>query len=195
MKEKISVKDFVSEFKARNIKNDRITPHAIEDYVSEKLDIITYIPFTEKYKIAKMVVENNMTEEYNVKRIDRTSEFVGFVVSMLEAHTNLTTGTNPVEDYDALSESGLLEYVIATFQKDYQDCSTVLQMVRDDALAENNLSAVVGKFLDEVLDRLDDVGDALKGVIEKVDLDKMMNMGLNENEMAKVKSLLNKYIK
>jgi hypothetical protein len=114
---------------------------------------------------------------------------------MLAAHTNLNFGTNPVEDYDILSEYGLLEYIIATFKKDFDECNVVLQMVRNDTLADNNISIVVAKFLDGVLDKLDDFGDTIKGVVEKIDLDKLMGLGLNENEMAKVKSLLNKYVK
>ena len=195
MKEKISVKTLVQEFKDKKIQNNKVTPNGINDFLDSKLEVTPYISFKDKREIAEMVVSQNTTAEYNVKKIDSASEFVGFIVATLIAHTNLSFGQNAFEDYDVLSESGLLEHIIATFKKDFDECNVVLQMVRNDMLADNNLSVVVAKFLDGVLDKLDDFGDTIKDVVEKIDLDKLIGLGLNENEMAKVKSLLNKYVK
>jgi hypothetical protein len=68
-------------------------------------------------------------------------------------------------------------------------------MVRNDVLADNSLNIVVAKFLDGISEKLDGVGDTLKGVVEKIDLDKLTGLGLNEKEMDGLKKLLNKYIK
>lgn len=195
MKEKISVKTLVQEFKDKKIQNNKVTPNGINDFLDSKLEVTPYISFADKREIAEMVVSQNTIDEYGVKKIDSASEFVGFIVATLIAHTNLSFGQNAFEDYDVLSESGLLEHIIATFKKDFDECNVVLQMVRNDMLADNNLSVVVAKFLDGVLDKLDDFGDTIKDVVEKIDLDKLIGLGLNENEMAKVKSLLNKYVK
>lgn len=192
---KVVVKDFVNEFIEKKIMNTKIKPDAVESFVKEKLEITPYISFMDKRKIAEMVINQNIIDEYGVKKIDSTSEFVGFIVAMLAAHTNLDFGVNPIEDYDALSRAGLLEYIIVTFQKDFDESNVVLQMVRNDVLADNSLNIIVAKFLDGVLDKFDDFGDAIRGVIEKIDLDKLVGLGLNEKEMAKIKTLLNKYIK
>lgn len=191
---KITVKDFVQEFIDKKIQNNKITPNGIGNFITEKLEIAPYIPFNDKRKIAKMIVETNMTEEYGVKKIDSVGQFVSFVITMIAAHTNLQFNTeNPTGDYDLLSECGVLEHILAQFQKDYAECEVILKMVNADALADNHLNFVIAEFLDGILDKLDGVGDTIKGVIEKIDLDKMMNFGLNENEIAKVKSLLNKF--
>lgn len=194
MKEKISVQDFCTEFKSKKIQNNKITPNGIDDFLAEKLEISPYISFDDKRKIAKMVVETNMTEEYGVKKIDSVGQFVSFVIAMIAVHTNLQFDTeNAIGDYDLLSECGVLEHILAQFQKDYAECEVILKMVNADTLADNHLSFIVAEFLDGILDKLDGVGDTIKGVVEKIDLDKIINLGLNENEIAKVKSLLNKF--
>lgn len=195
MENKIAVTELVQEFKEKKIQNNKITPTGIEDFIAEKLEITPYISFTDKRKIAEMVVSKYTTDEYGVKKIDSTSEFIGFIMAMLAAHTNLSFETNSIKDYDALSESGMLEYILATFKKDFDECNAVLQMVRNDALADNNLSVVVAKFLDGILEKLDGVGDTIKGVVEKVDLNSIMGLGLDEKEINGLKKLLNKYIK
>lgn len=196
MENKINVAEFCKEFKEKKIKNDRATPNGIGDFIDNKLEIIPYIPFKNKRKIAETVINTNMINEYDIIKIDSANEFVSFIVAMLVAHTNLQFDTNnTIGDYDALSECGVLEHIIATFKKDFDECNVVLQMVRNDVLADNNLSVVVAKFLDGILDKLDDFGDTIKGMVNKIDLDKFTGLGLNENEMAKVKTLLNKYVK
>lgn len=195
MENKIIVKEFVQEFKEKKITNTKFEPNAVESFIKEKLEIKPYISFTDKRKIAEMVVNQNITDEYGVIKLDSTSEFVGFIIAMLTAHTNLCFGPNPIEDYDALSESGLLEYILATFKKDFDECKAVLQMVRNDALVDNNLSVVVAKFLDGVLEKLDGVGDTIKGIVEKIDLDKFTGLGLDEKELNGLKKLLHKYSK
>lgn len=189
------VKEFVQEFKDKKIQNNKITPNAIEDFIVAKLEITPYISFADKRKIAEMIINQNTIDEYGIKKIDSVSEFVSFIMVMLAAHTNLNCSANPIEDYDALSESGILEYILATFKKDFDECNVVLQMVRNDALADNSLNAVVAKFLDGILEKLDGVGDTIKGVVEQIDLDKFMGLGLNENEINGLKKLLNKYSK
>ena len=106
MENKITVVELVQEFKEKKIMNTKFEPDAVENFIKEKLEITPYISFTDKRKIAEMVVSQNTTDEYGVKKIDSTSEFVGFIIAMLVAHTNLGFGQNVTEDYDALSESG-----------------------------------------------------------------------------------------
>lgn len=195
MENKVTVVEFVKEFKDKKITNTKFTPNAIEDFINEKLEITPYISFTDKRKIAEMVIDQNITDEYSVKKINSTSEFIGFIIAMLATHTNLDFSTNVIEDYDMLSESGLLEYIFATFKKDYDECKAVLKMVRSDVLADNSLNVVVAKFLDGISEKLDGVSDTIKGIVEKIDLDKFTSLGLNEKEMDGLKKLLNKFSK
>lgn len=195
MKEKISVRDFTAEFIEKRIENTKYKPDAIESFIKEKLDIVTYLPFNKKREIVGILVGKIVTEEDGIKRVDSISQFLAFIVAMVASHTTLVFGDKPEEDYDALSQSGVLEHILALFAKDYAECEALLKAAIADELAYNNLNVIVGKFLNGILGKLDGVGDMLKGFTENIDLSKLLGTNINEEEKAKFLGLIDKFIK
>ena len=192
MKEKILVQDFCNEFVEKKISNTKINPNAVEEFILSKLDITEYLPFNTKRDIVEMIVTKVVTEEYGVKRVDGISQFLAFIVAMVASHTTLVFGDNPEEDYDALNKCGLLEYLIAMFKKDVDECDVLLKMAIADELADNNLNVIIGKFLNGILGKLDGVSDMLKGVTENLDLSKLLGENINKEDIAKLVGLINK---
>ena len=192
MKEKISVQSFIEEFISRKIKNDRITPNAVEDYIREKLDIIEYLPFNTKREIVEMVVDNNITEEDGVKKVDDISQYLGFICAMLLSHTNLVMSANPADDYDLLSQCGLLGPIIEMFKTDYEECDVLRKMKVTNALQDNNFNVLVGKFLNGILGKLDGVGDVLQGFAEKIDVSKLLGEDIKKEDIAKLIGFVDK---
>lgn len=195
MKEKLSVQSFIEEFVNKKITNNKVNNHAIEDFIKEKLDIVEYVPFNKKREIIDMIVAKVVVEEDGVKKVNSVDQFLSFFASMIIAHTNLVFGEKPEEDYDALNKNGLIEPIIAMFQKDYSEFEVLLKMAIADELADNNLNVIVGKFLNGILDKLDGVGDMLKGFTDNLDLPKLLGTNINEEEKAKFLGLLDKLIK
>ena len=191
MKEKISVKGFVEEFLNKKVTNNKINEHAVEDYIRSKLDIIEYLPFKTKREVVETVLEKVIIDENGVKRVDSISQFLYFVITMIASHTTLEFGENPIDDYDILSRCGLLENIIAMFQKDYAECDALLKAAIADELADNNLNVIIGKFLNGILEKLDGVVDAAKVFAENIDLSKF-GIDVNEENIAKIIGLLNK---
>lgn len=190
----MTIQNFIKEFQDKKIQNTHVNPNAVAEYLDKTLEIKKYIPFSTKKKIAEMIIEQNSTVESGIVKIDSVGQFVGFIVAMLAAHTNLQINTeDPILDYDALSEAGLLEPIIACFQKDYSECEVILQMTASDTLSDNNLNAVVARFLDGILDKLDDVGDGLKSMIEGIDLKSILGANFTENDLSQLKGFLDKY--
>lgn len=188
----MNVKDFIQEFVDKKISNTKIQPNAVEEFIKSRLKIRTFIPFVEKRQIVELVVSTNTTEEYNIKKIDSAGQFVGFVVSMLVAHTDLEIDqVNPIESYDDLSEAGLLEPIIACFQKDYSECEALLKMAVADMLTDNELNVVVAKFLDGILDKLDGVCNVFKGALDGFDLQSVLG-DFNKEDLNKLSSFLDK---
>lgn len=192
MKEKISVKDFCNEFVEKRIENTKYQPDAIEAFIEEKLDITTYLPFRKKREIVKMLVDKVVTEEDGIKKVDSIAQFLAFIVAMVASHTTLAFSDKPEEDYDALSKCGVLEHILAMFSKDFSECEALFKAALADELADNNLNVIVGKFLNGVLDKLDGVGDMLKGFTENLDLSKLLGTNINEEEKAKLLSLIDR---
>lgn len=185
----MKVHDFIQEFVDKKISNTKINPNAVEEFIKSKLKIRTFIPFMEKRQIVELVVSENTTEEGGIKKIDSVGQFVGFIISMLIAHTDLEIDqTDPIKAYDALSEVGLLEPIVACFQKDYSECEALLKMVVSDTLEDNQPGALIGRFLDDVLKKLDGAAGAINGLLGSVDLQKIFS----DENVAKIVGFLNK---
>jgi hypothetical protein len=139
-----------------------------------------------------MLVGKIVTEEDGVKQVNSIAQFLSFIVAMVASHTTLAFSDKPEEDYDALSQCGVLEHLISMFQKDYAECDALLKAAIADELADNNLNVIIGRFLNGVLEKMDVVGDVLKGFTDNLDLSKILGANMNEEDMAKVLGLLNK---
>lgn len=184
----ITIAQFIENFKQQNIKNTTMKPNAVGEYLKENLEIKTYIPFATKRLIAEMVVDANTEEIDGVWKNDAISQYIAFVVAMIQAHTNLSFGDNPVDDYDLLVENELLAPIIEMFRNDYNECDIVLKMALASKLEDNNINALVGKFLNGILDRLDGAEEFLKSTLGSIDLQEIMK----EENLVKLVGLLNK---
>jgi hypothetical protein len=193
---KIIVIDFVNDFKTKKIQNTKINEHAISDYLRDKLEIRSYLPFREKRAIAEMVVEQNIEFVDGIKRYDNINSYLSFVVATLTAYTNLEfNNSDPVADYDLLAESGLLPFIIAEFKSEYDEIDVLLKMAIAAELEDNNINTLVGKFLNGILDRLDSVGEVLKNSIGDIDIKEILGENFKQEDLAKLKGFLDKYNK
>lgn len=189
----MNIQDFIQEFVDTKITNTRSDPNAVNDFIKSKLNIRTYIPFAEKRRITELVVSANITEEHNIKKIDSAGQFVGFVISMIMTHTDLEFGqVDPVQSYDALSEVGLIEPIIECFQKDYSECEVLLKMAVSDVLEDNNVNVLIGRFLDYILDKLDDVSEALNKSLGDFDISKLLGTDIKQEDLAKLSGLIDR---
>lgn len=186
------VKEFVELYKNAKVQNNKINPNAIEEFIRSNLDITTYLPFNKKREIVDMLVESVVTEENGIKRVDSVAKFLAFIVAMVASHTTLVFGDVLAEDYDALSQCGVLEYILAMFQRDYSECDALFKAALADELADNNLNVIIGKFLNGVLGKLDVVVDAAKGFAENADLSKIFGADIKGEDIAKLLGVLDK---
>lgn len=189
------VKDLVSDFQTKKISDTKIAPNAVSDYLKKVLEIKTYLPFRTKRVIVETVISQNIEWVDGIKKIDSINEYVGFVVAMIGAHTNLEFSEDPVADYDLLAESGLLSKIIAEFQESYNECEVLIKMVRTSELEDNNLEAIVGRFLNSILERLDGVGESLKSVLGNLNIQDILGDSFKDEDLTKLKGFLDKYNK
>ena len=187
---KVVVKDFVNEFIEKKIVNTKYDPDAIEKFLKEKLEIVEYLPFATKRDVVQMIVDKVVIEEDGIKKVDSITQFLTFITAMLISHTNLEI-VNAEEDYDVLSKNGLLEPIVAMFDKDYAQCEALLKAAIADELADNNLNVIIGKFLNGILAKLDGFGD----VVKNIDLSKLLGTNINEEDIAKILGFVDKYNK
>ena len=181
----MDIKTFVENYKAKKFMT------ALKSGVDEKsewlrkeLEIKNYIPFMEKRKIAEAIVEQNIEVVDGIKKYDSINGYIGLIVASIMAHTNLKFSMDPIGDYDLLAESGLLSLIIAAFQESYNEIDVLLKMALAMELEDNNASALIGRFLDSVLKKFDNISKLLGNI--------NLNKIFDEESAAKIVGLFNK---
>ena len=187
--------EFVKDFQDKKIQNTKLNENAVSDYLKKELEIKTYLPFREKRILAETVVSQNIEWVDGVKKIDSINEYVSFIVAVLSAHTNLSFSDDPVADYDLLAESGLLPQIIAELQESYSECDILLKLARNSELEDNNINAIVARFTDGILQKLDSVGEVLKDQFGNIDIQNILGGVFKQEDLAKLKGFLDKYNK
>ena len=123
-----------------------------------------------------------------IKKYDAIGAYIGLIVASIMTHTELRFGEDPIADYDLLAESGLLPQIVAMFQESHNEIDVLLKMALAAELEDDNPGALIGRFLDSVLKKLDGVGEMFNGLIENLDLENMFN----QENVAKMVGFLNK---
>lgn len=188
----MKINEFVENFKAARVQNTKINPNAVSEWIREKVEIKTYIPFRQKREIAEMVVGQNIEVVDGIKKYDNINAYVGFVVAMISAHTNLEWGSDPVADYDLLAESGLLPQIIAEFQESHEEISAIMKMVLAMELEDNNVNVLIGHFLDGILKKLSGVGEVFKGALGDFNIQDILGGKIKEEDLTKLSGMINK---
>ena len=188
----MKVNEFIVDYKTKKVMNTQMKPNAVSEYLRETLSVKEYIPFKTKRQIVEMVVAQNTRAIDGVKKNDAIGQYVSFVIAMLAAHTNLEFSINPMEDYDLLAESGLLSLIIDEFKADYSECDILLKMALASELEDNNINVLIGHFLDKILQKIDEFGDALKGKFEDFNLQNIFGADFKEEDLAKLSGFLDK---
>lgn len=143
-----------------------------------------YLPFTEKQLLVNRVVENYFNDE-----IDLFSEFkkdFSMFLCIIESYTNLEIPEENIYDfYDQVVGSGLYDkimFAIPSRELDYlnEKISDMIYTRQQEIKRENTIDAVVERFLNSVLVKLEQMGEKLpsaaklKNMLEK-SVPKMIN--------------------
>ena len=191
----MKISELIKDFTDKKICNSKINDNAVGAYLKQKLEIKTYIPFREKRMIAEMIVAQNIEEVNGIKKYDNIDGYISLIVASIVAHTNIEWSTDPVADYDLLAESGLLPQIIAEFQSSHDEIGTLLKMALAAELEDNNLNVLVGRFLNDILSKLDGVGEVLKDKFGNFDFTSILGEDLNPENLGKLKDFLKTYDK
>ena len=183
--------EFIKAYKVFKQQNIRADEKDINDYIIKTLEVKTYIPFMTKRIIAETIVEGNTERINGIWKNDAINQYISFVIAMLQSHTNLEISEKPMEDYDMLAENDLLMPILVTFQTDYAECETVLKMALGMVLEENSVSALVGELVGNISNTLDNIAKKF----EDLDTQKILGANFKEEDLAKLTSLLNKFVK
>ena len=189
----MTILEFVQNYKNKNFMN---TPQGVQErieWIRKELEVKEYIPFNEKQAIAQTVLTSCATISDGVIVIDSIHKYMLFTMAMLSTYTNLESDENASlsDAYDALcshkvGDGTMLDAIIKTFEIEYSRCNDILNMMTADLLAENNIEKQVGKFLSNLSEKINKLGD---GLIDRLG---DFNMDLSQLDIDKLTSMIDK---
>lgn len=160
----------------------------IQTFFKKELEVKEYISIKKKKELVDSIVSECILYEDGVFKFDDADKYICFTMKTIAAYTNLELSDDMEEDYDMLCEAKLLNQVIEAFSGEYENVKVLLQMKCDYILSKNTIEAQLSRFLDGVLERVDDVAGTL---VEKVGNFKINDLPINKETLGALMDLIN----
>lgn len=168
----MTIKEFVDYMKKNT--NKAIREDQVETIVKKALEPKSYLSIKDKKELVNKIVDKCIYYENGVFKFDGIDRYIYFTMYTIEAYTNLELSEDVEADFDAISEAKLLPIITCLIQQEFDDVNIFLQMQCDYITAGNTIEGQFGRFFDEILDKMDTLGDGLSKFLTNVDLDKLM---------------------
>lgn len=163
--------------KAKLLKAEQISA-----FLKKELEVKDYLSIKVKKALVEDIVDTCILYEDGVFKFDEIEKYIYFTMKTIATYTNIELSDDIEDDYDMLCESKLLEVIISTFKKEYDDISILLGMKTDYILSRNALESQLGKFLDNTNDLVETFVGALT--------DKINNFNVNKEDLQMLIKLM-----
>lgn len=170
-------------------KNKMLKTEQLQALLKKKLEVKEYISIKTKKDLVNAIVNECILYEDGIFKFNDIDKYICFTMRTIEAYTNLELSDDLEEEYDLLCESKLLDSIINTFKKEYDDVNILLQMKCDYVLNHNTLEAQAGRLFDGILDKLDVIINSLSNKVDSFDFN---NLSIDNENLGKLMQLINK---
>lgn len=164
-------------------RNKMLKSAQLEEVISKALEVKKYLGIKQKKALVESIINECILFEDGVFKFDDIDKYICFTMRVIEAYTNLELSFDFEDDYDLLCQNGLLEIVVATFKKEYDEVNILLQMKCEYLLSENNFSVQVGRFLTNLSDKIDGIVETLSNRFNDFNFDKL---SINKEDLNKL---------
>lgn len=171
-----------------NSKNKILRADQLQTVLQKHLEVKSYLSIKNKKQLVDDIVDACILYEDGVFKFDDIDKYIVFTMKTIEAYTNLELSDDIENDYDMLCRASLLDVIIGTFKKEYDDVNVLLSMRCDYVLSGNGIEAQLGKFLSNISEKIDDFSITLKNMVEGFDIDKLP---IKVEDLTKLMSFIN----
>lgn len=171
-----------------NPKNTMLKADQLQSIITKELEVKKYLSIKDKKALVEEIISECILYSDGVFKFNDIDKYICFTMKTIAAYTNLELSDDIEDDYDVLCESGLLDLVINSFKKEYDDVNILLQMKCDYILSGNSVESQVGRFLDNILDKVDVLVDVLSNAVKDFDIG---NLPIAQEDIVKVLEFVN----
>ena len=169
---------FVSENKNKMLKAEQL-----QEVLKKKIEVKQYLSIKKKKELVEDIIDACILYEDGVFKFDDIAKYICFTMKTVEAYTNIELSNDIEEDYDMLCESNILDVIIETFSKEYNDVNVLLQMKCNYILNENNIEVQLGKFLNTISNKVDSFSNMLAEMVGNFD---MSQIPISQEDLGKL---------
>ena len=173
---------------ATNNKNKMLKADQLQGLIAKTIEVKKYMSIKEKRALIDDIINACILFEDGMYKFNDIDKYIAFTMKTIAAYTNIELSNDIENDYDALCEANLLNIVIETFNGEYENVNLLLQMKCEYILSGNTIEAQFGKFLNSILDKIDDLSDIASSKIGNLDL---KNLPINIEDIAKLMEFVN----
>ena len=156
-----------------NNKNKMLKADQLQVALKKELEVKEYLSIKDKKQLIEDIINDCILYDNGIFKFDEIEKYITFTMKAIESYTNIELSMDIEDDYDGLCRAKLLAPVIDLFQSEYEEIGLLLRMKCEYILNENNIEAQVGKFLNNISDKLDDFAVVLSNQVDKFDISKL----------------------
>lgn len=159
----------------------------VQALLKKELDIKEYLSIKDKKALVQNIANECLFYEDGIYKFNDIDKYVCFTMKTIAAYTGLELSDDIEDDYDLLCHSKLLDAIIDLFKKEYDDVNILLQMRCDYILSSNTLESQVGRFFDDLSEKI----DALATVMgNKVNNFSIKDLPISNDDITKIIKLV-----
>lgn len=153
------------------------------------INVKEYLPINEKREVIDLVIAHCSEYEDGNVLLNGVELYIMFNIKFIEAYTDIEFTSNYYDDYDALTESGLLDMIINAALPEYNRMTEMLILQKEYVLAQNSLEAQVGRFLGDLSYQfgkfVDSIGEKISGL-------NLEDMDVHQDDVNKILQFVDK---
>ena len=172
--------DYMKKSTNRTTKEDQVA-----SLMNRALEPKAYLGIKEKRLLIDKIVDKTIYYDNGIFKFDEIDRYMYFTMYTIEAYTNIELSNDVVADFDELSASKLLPAVICLIQQEFDDVNLFLQMQCGYILNGNSIEAQLGRFLNGILEKLDNVETGLSKYLKNININELLK------HKDKIASMLN----
>lgn len=156
-----------------NSKNKMLKPDQVQTMLKKELAVKNYLNIKDKKQLVENIINECILWDNGVFKFDDIEKYITFTMKTIEAYTNIKLSADIYDDYDLLCESKLLPMVINCFEDEYSAVEVLMSMKCNNILNDNSIEMQIGKFLNNLSGKLDDLTTVLGSKMNNFDINKL----------------------
>ena len=136
--------------------------------IKNTLNVKSYLSIKDKKDLVNDIVNETVIYDNGIYKFNAIDQFVVYNMKCIEAYTDLELGDDVEADYDLLCSTGLLHKILKTFEGEYKEILSLLQMQCDYILMDNSVTANINVLLTAATNAINKLGNSASDIFKNI---------------------------